>query len=96
MILLIATFQQKLILATFCVAVAIGIAGYFMLWSTPIIKGTGYAYFLAGPMVQYYLYDLRNPNEYYFYSNAGLSKTFLYLTTAGLNLFIGGAILWRG
>lgn len=96
MILLVVTFQQKLILATFCVALGIGIAGYFMIWSAPIIQGTAYGYFLAGPMVHYYLYDLRNPNEYYFYANAGLSKTCLYLTTAGLNLGIGGAILWRG
>jgi hypothetical protein len=96
MLLLIATFQQKLILATLCVAIAIGIAGYFMIWSTPIIQGTGFGYFLAGPMVHYYLYDLRNPNEYYFYHNAGLSKRLLYVITLGLNVGIGTVIVFIG
>ena len=89
----LAIFQQKLIIPTFCASVAIGIAGYFMIWSTPIIQGTGFAYFVAGPMVQYYLYDLRNPNEYYFYHNAGLSKQVLYVTTFGLNAGIGALVV---
>ena len=96
MLILIATFQQKLILATFCVAVAIGVAGYVMIWSTPIIQGTGFGYFLAGPMVHYYLYDLRNPNEYYYYFNAGIRKRVLYVTTLGLNAGVGTLIVLIG
>lgn len=95
MILLLATFQLRLLLPTFCVALAIGVAGYFMVWSTPIIPGTGFGYFLAGPMVHYYLYELRHPNEYYFYFNAGLSKILLYSTTVGLNVVLGASILYN-
>jgi hypothetical protein len=93
MILLLASFQQKLILPTFCVALGIGISGYLMVWSAPVIVGTGFGYFLAGPMVHYYLYDLKDPNEYYFYFNAGLSKIMLYATTVGLNFILGTATL---
>jgi hypothetical protein len=93
MFLFLTTFQQKLIIPTFCAALGIGIAGYFMIWSTPIIEGTGFGYFLAGPLVHYYLYDLRNPNEYYFYHNAGLSKGVLYFTTLGLNASLGALVL---
>jgi len=93
MLLLLSTFQQKLIIPTFCTSLAIGIAGYFMIWSTPIIEGAGFGYFLAGPMVHYYLYDLKNPNEYYFYHNAGLSKLILYVITIGLNAGLGTAVV---
>jgi hypothetical protein len=95
MILLLATFQLRLLLPTFCVALAIGVAGYFMIWSTPIILGTGFGYFLAGPMVHYYLYELRFPNEYYFYFNAGLSKVLLGFTTLGLNGIVGATIVYN-
>ncbi len=94
MFLLLSCFQQKLLLPTLCTSVAIGIAGYFMIWSTPIIQGMGFGYFLAGPMVHYYLYDLRNPNEYYFYYNAGVSKRILYGTTVGLNAGVGSVIVF--
>ena len=94
MILLIGTFQRKLILPTFCVSLAIGVAGYFMIWSTPIIAGTGFGYLLAGPMVHYYRYELRHPNEYYFYFNGGLSKLRLYATTIFVNSIIAALILY--
>jgi hypothetical protein len=84
-----------MLLPTFCVALAIGVAGYFMIWSTPIVLGTGFGYFLAGPMVHYYLYELRHPNEYYFYFNAGLSKILLCSTTLGLNGILGATILYN-
>ena len=95
MLLFLAYFNQKLFIPTFCVSLAIGIAGYFMIWSTPVVQGTGFGYLLAGPMVHYYLYDLRNPNEYYFYHNAGLSKPLLYFTTFGLNAAVAMVILFN-
>jgi hypothetical protein len=91
---LIVAFHQKLILPTFCVALAIGIAGYFMVWSTPIIQGIGFGYILAGPLSHYFIYELRNDNEYYFYFNKGLEKTTLYITTVVLNSILGSIILF--
>lgn len=94
LILLVAAFQQKLVLPTFCVAIGIGIAGYFMVWSTPIIEGTGFGYILAGPLTHYFIYEVRNNNEYYFYYNAGLNKITLYSSTTVINALIGGLILY--
>jgi hypothetical protein len=94
MLRLIGAFHQKLILPTFCVALAIGFAGYFMVWSTPIIEGTGYAYILAGPLSHYFIYELKNENEYYFYFNKGLQKSTLYTTTIVLNSILSGIILF--
>ena len=89
----IVAFQQKLILPTFCVALGIGIAGYFMVWSTPLVQGTGFGYILAGPMVHYFIYELRNPNEYYFYFNTGVGKIILYSVTVILNLILGSFLV---
>jgi len=89
----IVAFQQKLILPTFCVALGIGIAGYFMVTSIPVVQGTGFGYILAGPLTHYFIYELRNENEYYFYFNMGLNKIILYGSTVILNLIFGAMIL---
>ena len=93
MIALLTAFQQKLILPTFCLAVAIGFAGYFMPWSTPIVEGIGFGYFLAGPLIHYFIYEVRNENEYYFYFNKGITKIILYGSTLIINLILGSLIL---
>jgi hypothetical protein len=94
MFLLILYFQQKLILPTLCTSIAVGVAGYLMLWSTPIARGTGFGYVFAGLISHYFIYELRYPNEYYFYFNAGLSKSILYGSTLTLNLVIGMLTLY--
>lgn len=94
MVALVAAFQQKLIIPTFCVALGIGIAGYFMPWSTPVFQGMGFGYFLAGPLTQYFIYELRNENEYYFYFNKGIGKIILYGSTIIFNTILGALILW--
>ena len=93
LVYLLLAFQQKLVLPTFCVAIGIGVTGYFMVWSTPIIEGIGFGYILAGPLTHYFVYDVRNENEYYFYFNAGLNKIALYSSTTVLNTLIGTLIL---
>jgi len=95
MILLIYFFQQKLLIPTFSLALAIGIAGNFMIFSTPIPEGIGYGYIFAGPLAHYFIYDLRYKNEYYFYFNRGLDKVTLYGSTLILNLIIGSSILYN-
>ncbi len=93
---LMISFHEKLLLPTLCVAAGIGVAGYFMVWSTPIIQGAGYGYMLAGPITHYYLYDLKSPNEYYFYFNTGLTKVHLYASSFILNFALGTATLYFG
>ena len=93
---LLISFQQKLVLPTLCVAIGIGVAGYFMIWSTPVVQGIGFGYVLAGPVTHYCVYDLKSPVEYYFYFNKGLSKGQLYTFTLILNLALGAIILQYG
>jgi hypothetical protein len=93
MIALLTAFHHKLILPTLCLAVAIGVAGYFMPFSTPIVEGIGFGYFVAGPLVHYFIYEVKNENEYYFYFNKGITKIILYGTTLILNLILGSLIL---
>jgi hypothetical protein len=64
--LLILAFQQKLFLPTLSLALGIGVAGYFMVWSTPIVEGTGYGYIVAGPVVHYFAYEVTYKKDYYF------------------------------
>ena len=90
----IFAFQQRLILPTFCIAIGIGIAGYFMVSSTPLTQGIGYGYIFAGPVTHYFIYEQRHESEYYFYFNLGLSKILLYSSTIILNLILGGSILF--
>ena len=87
------SFHKKLIIPTFVVAIGIGAAGYFMIFSTPFLRGFGVGYIFAGLITQYFEYDLRHSNEYFFYYNLGINKTVLYGSTLALNLIIGIVIL---
>jgi hypothetical protein len=87
------SFHKKLILPTFVVAIGIGAAGYFMIFSTPFLKGFGFGYILSGLITQYFVYDVRHTNEYFFYYNLGITKPVLYGSTLVLNFFIGIMIL---
>jgi hypothetical protein len=52
-------------------------------------KWFGISYIIVVPMFQYYIYETRNPNEYYFYYNMGLSKPLLWLATLIFSSLIG-------
>ncbi|PTT36774.1 hypothetical protein DBR28_10610 [Chryseobacterium sp. HMWF028] len=41
----------------------------------------GLSFLLTAPVLHYFIYELRFKNEYYFYANAGLSRTFLWAGT---------------
>jgi hypothetical protein len=65
-----------------------------MVWSTPIPKGIGFGYLVAGPVAHYFIYELRYKNEYYFYFNHGLDKFMLYASTLILNIAVASSILY--
>jgi hypothetical protein len=52
-------------------------------------KWFGISYMIVVPMFQYYIYETRNPNEYYFYYNMGMSKPILWLATFVFSSLIG-------
>jgi len=51
------------------------------------------AYIFASPLLQYFIYDVSNPDEYYFYYNLGHSKLSLWLSVNIMSLFIGISII---
>ena len=65
--------------------------------------GTGYVSFSSGlgisfifvfPMFHYLSYEIRYPNEYFFYYNLGLSRSTLWAATTFLGLTIGITLLY--
>lgn len=84
-------FYQKLVIPSLAMSVLMGSAG--MLNSGAFsMATTGIAYMLFAPLFHYFIYEIRNSQEYYFYYNMGLSKFTLWIT-ASLISFAMGLIL---
>jgi hypothetical protein len=86
-VICILIFYRKLILPSLAVAIALAYLGYSgtgrFSWGT-----VGIGYILITLIFQYFIYEIRNPNDYYFYHNIGLSKYLLWGTTLILSLLI--------
>jgi len=69
-------FHKKIVIP------AIAISGVLALFAVEAyLIFFGIAYFLSAPLMHYFIYEIGNPNEYYFYYNLGFSKFFLWSTT---------------
>jgi len=84
----ILIFYQKLITPTLILSgllgiIGLGITGEFSL------KAIGISYIFLGLLFHYFIYEVRNSNEYYFYYNLGLSRLSLWIITFVLSLIIG-------
>lgn len=84
----ILIFYQKLIIPTLILSgllgfIGLGITGEFSL------KTIGVSYIFLGLLFHYFIYEVRNNNEYYFYYNMGLSRLSLWIITLFLSLIIG-------
>lgn len=79
-------FYQKLIIPSLVLSVLLA---YFVLGLGKLCSGTGISFIFLTPVFHYFTYELRRPNEYYFYYNLGLSKSVLWLSTIGISLVIG-------
>lgn len=85
-------FYRKLIIPTLFAAIAIGaiimgVSGSFY------VKPIGVGYIFLTPVFHYFIYEVRNPGEYYFYYNMGLTKGFLWIMSVLLSAFIGLLII---
>jgi hypothetical protein len=76
-------FVPALVLSGLLGLIGFGISGVFSL------RAIGVSYFFFGLLFHYFIYEVRNFNEYYFYYNLGLSRLSLWLVTLFLNLVIG-------
>ncbi len=84
----ILIFYQKLIIPTLIVSVVMGMIGYGMSKEFSL-KAIGISYLFLGLLFHYFIYEVRNSNEYYFYYNLGLSRLSLWVISFVLSLAIG-------
>ena len=76
-------FYRKLIIPTFLFSVMLAFAlGVF----NPSTFGFSFLFIL--PLMQYFIYEVRFPDEYVFYANFGFSRKFLWIFTVGFAFFI--------
>lgn len=73
----------SLILSGLSGFIGLGIVGDFFR------KTIGVSYIFLGLLFHYFIYEVKNRNEYYFYYNMGLSRLSLWIITFVLNLIIG-------
>jgi hypothetical protein len=81
-------FYKKLIIPTLIVSFTIGLIGTSIEGSHSL-KGVGLGYIFLAPLFHYFIYEIRNENEYYFYYNLGLSRITLWVLTIIISWFIG-------
>jgi len=81
-------FYKKLLIPTLVVSAMIGLFGYPVTGKFSL-KWVGISYILFTPLFIYFIYEIRNSREYYFYYNLGLSKIVLWISCAMLSIIIG-------
>ncbi|WP_069658569.1 hypothetical protein [Arcticibacter eurypsychrophilus] len=79
-------FYKKLIIPSLVVSIALS---YLMTAASNFLIGIGISYIFLTPTFHYLTYELKNPNEYYFYYNIGLSKFILWTNTLVISTMIG-------
>jgi hypothetical protein len=79
-------FYQKLIFPPLIISIILSL---LLMPGPNFFKGTGTAFIILFPVVHYYTYDIRKPQEYYFYYNLGLDKPVLWIITVILGFLIG-------
>lgn len=52
------------------------------------VTGFGFAYLFSTLLFQYFIYEIKNKNEYYFYFNLGISKAVLWAGNFAFGLLV--------
>jgi len=81
-------FYKKLVIPALSMSAAIASMAFINSGNFSF-KWFGISYIIVVPMFQYYIYETRNPNAYYFYYNMGISKPILWLATFVFSSLIG-------
>lgn len=79
-------FYQKLIIPSLVLSIVLS---YFTMERSNFYVGTGISFVFLTPTFHYFTYEIKNPNEYYFYHNLGLSKLVLWTNTIIISIFFG-------
>lgn len=80
-------FYKRLVLPSIALSVLFGLVGMSVL-EVFSLKLVGFTYMLLGPLFHYFIYEMNNPDEYYFYHNVGLSRFTLWLITSCFGLIV--------
>ncbi|MET4138404.1 hypothetical protein ABIB30_000764 [Pedobacter sp. UYP1] len=83
-------FYKKLVIPSLALSVLLGFFGTSLV---RITTGIGISYIILTPIVHYFIYEINNANEYYFYHNLGFSKVSLWINTMVTSLMVGLAFL---
>lgn len=81
-------FYKKLLVPSITMSVLIGVTSLIVFDSVSTVS-IGTAYIVFAPFFHFAVYEIRNPNEYYFYHNLGLSKIALWIFTFIFSFLIG-------
>lgn len=79
-------FYQKLIAPSLALSILLS---FFMMEHISLCKGIGISFIFLTPTFHYFIYEIRNSNEYYFYYNLGLSKILLWASTIVISIIVG-------
>lgn len=89
-------FYKKLIIPTLITSIVMGALGPIVMGTLDkglnyafLVQNIGMLYIVLTPLFQYFIYEINNPGEYYFYYNMGLSKLHLWIATFLIGLIIG-------
>jgi hypothetical protein len=77
-------FYKRLVIPALIVSAAFGFLGMITPGGNFSLKTVGFSYFLNSLLFHYLIYEIRHPEEYYFYYNLGFNKLMLW----GINLVI--------
>jgi len=96
-------FYKKLIIPSFLMALLSGFAYKYVLIATgntdfdaiPLFSSgaAAGAYFIFSLVFQFFIYEIKNANEYYFYYNLGLNKNILWISNLIFSLMLTMLIL---
>jgi hypothetical protein len=84
-------FYQKIFIPSLIVAITIGLIG-IIFGNLPFLSTVGLGLCLISPLFQYFIYELRNEKEYYFFFNLGFSRTKLWALNIIVSIVIGKVI----
>ena len=88
-------FHKKLFVPSISFAILFGSFSIYVNSNFTLV-GVGVSYLFLSLFFHYFIYEIRNINDYYFYYNLGLSKIILWISTLIFSLIIGIAIIILG
>ncbi len=81
-------FYKRLLIPLVIISVTLNLMGMAITGKFSL-HGLGITYIFLSPLLQYFIYEIIYPEEYYFYYNLGLSKTILWFSTLLIGYVIG-------